>query len=463
MRAPAALALACLLLLAGCSYGYAGPTTTAGPESPAATESTAPGTAPSETTPPGTAGESPESPRTEPATAAPPTSSPSSTPSPSPTPSEVPTPSTSPTPEDAGRIRVVGGSLPVDEVLVYRRTLRLLGTDVEGPERIEIRDLSALSAEGAERREFFRLVGLVRDARPNDTDVGVAAYVAEPDVVNVNRRALDRPTRLEYTLAHEYVHVVQFRTGAVTGARLATDATLDGRIAWRAAIEGAATYVEDSYWREYGREGTRPVVSVRGLYENASGSGRFAVAPYRFGAAYADERVASPANLSVVYRDPPSTTEQVLHPGVMEEPADLSTVAADGADWLAVPGERRMGELFVRVALSTGVDADAARRGAHGWGTDRRLDFVGPGGRRGYAWVLRWDDERNATEFASVTTDWLDARAERTGDVWRRGNATYRLERVDDRTVVLYAGASGFVRGATAVRRNGTVVVRPTG
>jgi len=449
VRASAALALACLLVLAGCSYGYAGPATTPGPVSTSTAVQTATG-APQAGTSTGTTTVTP----TRPTPVTPTTTSP--TPKP-----QSPTPSS--TSAVLGRIRVVGGTLPVDEERVYERTLRLLDRDVDGPERIRIRNLSALSADGGEQREFFRLMGLERDARPNDTDVGVAAYVADPDEVNVNRRAVDAPTRLEHTLAHEYVHVVQFRTGAVTGARLATDVTLDGRTAWRAAVEGAATYVEDSYWREYGRDGTRPVVSVRGLYANASGSGRFAVAPYRFGADYAAERVDSPANLSVVYRDPPRTTEQVLHPGTEEGAANLSVAATDGDDWLAVPGERRMGELFVRVALSTGVEADAARRGADGWGTDRRLDFVGPDGREGYAWVLRWDDERNATEFASVTTEWLDARAERSGDGWRRDTATYRLQRVDDRTVVLYAGVAGFVRNASATVRDGTVEVRPTG
>lgn len=118
-----------------------------------------------------------------------------------------------------------------------------------------------------------------------------------------------------------------------------------------------------------------------------------------------------------------------------------------------------MGELFVRVALSTALPEGRAAAGADGWGEDARLGFVNATGARGYGWVLRFDDAANATEFGDALAAYLDARNfARDGGIRSNDGRAFRAVRVDDRTVVVLAGAPGFVRGTT-VRTDGDAVV----
>ncbi|MFC7177513.1 hypothetical protein [Halosegnis marinus] len=345
---------------------------------------------------------------------------------------------------------------------MFDRTARVLDSDAAPPRRIVVLDDDESrdgGLAGASEPPFFRLFGL--EAPETDGgEPGVAAYVAEPTTVYVNGRLTADP-RLERVLAHEYVHVVQFRTGAVRSVRDAVDRTFDGRLASRATIEGAAVFGADTYWDTYLGNGTSPAADSLALYEGTTGAGRLSAAPYRFGYLHAAARVDDPANLSALYRDPPTTSEQLLHPNVTEGPARLSVRAAED-EWYASVSRQRYGEVFVRVALRAGVNRSAAARAAAGWGSDARIDFVNPARERGYAWVLRFDDAANATEFRAVAEAWLSERAEyddATG-TWVGEDGEYRLARADDRTVVWLAGDDDFVANASVAVTNGEVGVK---
>lgn len=422
MRSRGAVLLALLCVLAGCSYGYAGASTTASPDATATPAPTATGTlAPATATPRADRAER----------------------------------------DDSGGISVEDGRIPLDAGAVFDRTASVLDTDAGPPQRIVVqanRDTS-IGPRTPTEPPFYRLFGL-RVPETDDDEVGVAAYVADPSTVYVNSQLTDDP-RLERVLAHEYVHVVQFRTGAVRAVRLATDRTFDGRMASRATIEGAAVFGADAYWARYLGNGTRPRADARALYEGTTGAGRLSAAPYLFGYRHAAARVDDPANLSTVYRDPPTTSEQLLHPAVTEGPATLETRASE-TEWRGAVTGQRYGELFVRAALRAGVNRSAAARAAAGWGSDARLDFVGPARERGYAWVLRFDDAVNATEFRAVAEAWLEARAsyDTEREMWVGADGEYRLARVDDWTVVWLAGDDGFVANASVGATDDTVTVK---
>lgn len=84
---------------------------------------------------------------------------------------------------------------------------------------------------------------------------------------------------------------------------------------------------------------------------------------------------------------------------------------------------------------------------------------------RNYAWPLRWDDGRNATEFEQAFADYLDARGDRVGERrWRDDGVQFGLRRVSDDTVVVLFGSSRVVRGAEFSGGNSTVTVQvPSG
>jgi hypothetical protein len=382
--------------------------------------------------------------------------------------------------DDGARITARGGTLPLDPTLVYDRTRRLLGTEAPRPGTVQLLDTTANTTRPP---EFQRLLGLER----NVSEVEAVAFVVGPRTVYINRNLTDRPARLEHVLAHEFTHTVQFRRGVVGRVTAATDAGPDGRFASTAVIEGAATYTEDRYWLAYlanGTDaGTRPGADVERRHRAGEGAVRYALAPYRFGYRYANATVAGPADLDTVYADPPLTGEQVLHPGTREAPVALQVTLRGErtGTWRETfsPRRGRVGEALLRTALATELDAERAARAAAGWGNDTRIAFNDPAGTRGYAWVLRFDDDADASEFDAAVRTYLDRRTDGTGapasggrgsnaDAGTRWEGTlddrtvaYRLVRVDTRTAVLLVGAPAFVDpGTTTVSSEaGRVVV----
>jgi hypothetical protein len=110
---------------------------------------------------------------------------------------------------------------------------------------------------------------------------------------------------------------------------------------------------------------------------------------------------------------------------------------------------RQFGELFVRSLFGTGLNESAAAELADGWGNDRQLEFEGTNST-GFAWVLRWDDAANATEFENGVATYLE-QTDTPGPV--------RVDRVAPETTVLFAGDESFVQNATASGGNSTVTV----
>lgn len=423
---PAAV-LALLIVLAGCG-GIPGPS--AGPAPAAPTATSPPGTDP------GNGGPSNGSPT---ARADPPTA----------------------VTVDAPTVNVTGATLPVDPGHVFAITRRILGTNGTSAPDVVVQSPEEMPFVAAPPTEFSRLLGLTLDRRNTTT----SAYVRGPETVYVNERILDRPTLLETTLAHEYAHVVQHRTGAYDDLRVAGTSS-DGRAVRRAILEGAAVYAADTYWQRHVRRGGRPARGIGRLYRNTTGATWYAVAQYRFGYRYVRAYTDAPEDLPGVYADPPLTSEAVIHrlPPGSEPPADLAVrVSGESREWFALPSRTRMGELFVRAVLRTERPSAAAARGADGWGADELITFAPENStERGYVWVLRWDDAPNATEFRDGFRSYLEGRATRDGGDWHTEAASYRVEQLDSHTLTVYVGGDRFVANATAtVDDSGSVTVRP--
>lgn len=370
-------------------------------------------------------------------------------------------------------IRVQGGSLPVDATQTFDRTRRLLATEAPRPDSVQLLDTTANTTSPP---EFQRLLGL----ETNVSEVEAAAFVIGPRTVYVNRNITDDPAFTEHVLAHEYTHTVQFRRGYIGRVEAATAPGPDGRFASTAVIEGAATYAQDGYWQRYmanrtENRGTRPSVDVRGNYRNSTGTAQYAFAPYWLGYRYANATLDAPASLPELYADPPRTSEEVLHrlPAGSEPPVPLSVrlrgATTDTWQLTYAPQRARMGEAFLRVALDTELGAERAAAAAAGWGNDTRIAFNNASGARGYAWVVRFDDATNATDFDGAVREYLDGRARPVTadgaadgtDAWRRQvddqPARYRLVPVDDRTTVLLLGVPAFVESTSVDRVAGDV------
>lgn len=421
------LAVALFLLLAGCGSGPGGGTAT---EAPATTDEASP----EPTAADGTATTADES-----ETAA------------SPTPGDV-----TPGSADAGAptysVTVENGTLPVNATRTYARVQSLLDSDAE-PWPVRVRNLS----------EWRRSVGRV-GASPLNRALGfenVSVDWSEPTGVTrfgaVYVHPGDgSPGKTERILAHEFVHLVQYRAtmlpwaGELGRERLTTD-RLKTR---RSLVEGGAVYVADVYAHRY-LDVQNNSAYVRDLYESGSATYRSALAQYRFGAQYVAHRIDDPANLSRAYDDHPRTTEQVIHNYSRSEepPANLSVAVGNTTDEWSSLGNNTLGEMTTRTALGTELDDDRSAAAATGWGTDHLavLQHATNDSRFGWAWVMRWDTAAGAGDLDAALDDYATARD-------RASPADFRVVSLDDRTVALVFGDPAFVTNAT-VRADGNVTV----
>ena len=359
-------------------------------------------------------------------------------------------------------IAVEGDARSIDANWTFERVRQLTGTDVEPPRHVTFE----AGANPSQFRfsygshPFLELLG----AGTSDLSASVAGR-ADGESVRVFYTGNATDEQIEHVLAHEFAHVVQHRTGlrdtAMANFEDDYSRTTDGRLARESVIEGAAEYVAIEYDREYLPE-AQPYETVQWNQNPESLSSALYWAPYRYGAQYVAQRIDSPHQLEIVHQSPPRTTEQVLHgyaPG--EEPRKALDVRSNDTDsnW-GLTVRDTVGELTIRLTLASELNESSAARGAAGWGNDEVLTYYN-GSSTGFAWVTRWDDPANASEFERTFEPYLSERASEQDGIWRDGEYSFRTVRSHDDTVVVLAGEESFVRNATLDADGRDVVVVP--
>lgn len=366
------------------------------------------------------------------------------------------------------------GRLPVDPDLTFRRVQDILDSNVSPPGSIEVLRPSALGGgSGGSVPRFWTMVGVdsapLRAANGSST-LAINGFTSPLGGVTLVYGNGTQPASVEFVLAHEYVHFVQFSEKRLTALneRLNTRTT-DETYVVRSVIEGQAVFATEAYIRRH----VAANVSNAALYREVRrrtrpGSvQRYRNSPYVVGEAYVASRIEDPDRIDRVYRDPPTTSEQVIHrlPPGAEPPRNLSVTIAESGAW-EPSGYDRMGEAFLRVALRNGLPEARADRAAAGWGNDE-LRTVRPrngSGNTSYVWILRWDDAANASEFESAFADYLDARGYRTGGRWTVEGAAFDLRSVDSTTTAVLAGDRRLVENASVEGTDGRVrIALPNG
>lgn len=359
----------------------------------------------------------------------------------------------------ADGIEVRNGSLPVDPDRTFDRTRGLLGSDAAPPPAVVVADDGNVTEEPSVPA-FWSLAGV----EPRDPVEPVGAvengYTTALGTIVLAPGESSNASRVERLLVHEFVHYVQFRERRASALRGRLPATTDGSFVARAVLEGVAVYATDAYVDRYGddrRRNSEIYPRLRAAYPAGSYQ-RYALAQYVEGRAYVADRLGTdppdPAAADAIYERPPTTSEQVIHglaPGE-EPPRELRvTVRTAGGDGpgFSPAGRDTMGEAFVRAALENGVDESRAAEAAAGWGNDSRVVFR-DGDGVGYAWVLRWDDAANASEFRPAAVQYLAGQD--TVDA-------FRVESVGAETVVVLLGDRSFVREASVGGTGGNVTV----
>jgi len=218
-------------------------------------------------------------------------------------------------------------------------------------------------------------------------------------------------------LTHEFVHALQDQHFDLLRMLLVRPFDFDRAEALFALIEGDATSVERRAF--YGDTWARLSLEdiARGEDERFAPyrRGIGALFPplltetfvfrYRDGLRFVEamrrERPAVP--IDDVFRRPPRSSEQVLHPekylegeGPREVHLDAETFADEG--W-RLAASTPLGEIGVRGLLLAGVPSEEARRAAAGWGGDRSFVFEREGRAPLFVWRTVWDRAADAQEF----------------------------------------------------------------
>lgn len=262
------------------------------------------------------------------------------------------------------------------------------------------------------------------------------------------------------TLRHELVHLGQHRrhdlfvfqsltgdAGAARAALVEGDATLTaGLVGLGRANPGAGLEALSGWQRAYA--GQWDLASRGAIRSRRTGNTtrRALGFPYRDGSAFVLALYAKGGFAAVdrAFGDPPTSTEQVLHPGrylssPRDEPIVVPSLSASTAGAAAILGEgwstifdETLGEQGLRLLFAEWLPWNEVVRASAGWGGDRVTVFEHTDGRA--AVVLRYVGD-TATDAAEFLAAYEKLAAE-------RGDARERFVWADGRTVTVIEGLS---------------------
>jgi hypothetical protein len=227
----------------------------------------------------------------------------------------------------------------------------------------------------------------------------------------------------QWILAHEYVHALQDQHFDLEATRDAYPLG-DAQTAVSALTEGDATFLMTAMATGDALSGDVSAADLAGVGEDDTQLdglplllSRELLFSYLDGMAFVQRMWGRGgwSNVDEVWRDPPRSTEQIMHPEhypdeqpVAVELPDVAALLGDGWE----PGyETSMGELRLSILVSGqddyeipevplwGITLDNAEAAA-GWGGDTILNLDGPDGTWAAVWQTTWDAPADAAEFA---------------------------------------------------------------
>ncbi len=342
----------------------------------------------------------------------------------------------------------------------------------------ELRALSRLAAAGGMLPEGTDLATLA----VSFTAASAGATYSPLDkrvLILAGQGADAAPARDESLITHEYVHALQDQHFDLLKLLAARPYNFDRAEAAFSVVEGDAMNVQRR------REQTDAVWSRRTLEEIGRGEdARFAdyrreigaffpplltetfIFRYRDGTRFVEavRRKSGARGVDELFRRPPASSEQVLHPEkyfAEEQPREVALDEQPFAvnNW-KVAATTPLGELGVRGLLLKSLSGAEAARAAAGWGGDRAYLFERAGSAPLFVWKTRWDKPEEAAGFFRAYNslrgkigERRDAAAPDSAEVAWRDGARLTLVRLDGDQVVVIRGAEADARGALEYAR----------
>ncbi len=273
------------------------------------------------------------------------------------------------------------------------------------------------------------------------------------------------------TLVHEYAHALQDQHFDLSALHEQEGIDSEASGARLALVEGDATLVMALYANYYltseelaaigdltTEPGAVPDVEMPPIIEQSM------LFPYERGLQFvvALFREGGWEAVNEAYRDPPVSSEQILHPRKYyrqrDDPVEVTLpdmAAALGEGWTERDSEI-FGEFDLMLFLQEYLDERDAASAAAGWGGDRYSFLEDEAGAHAFVLSARWDDKDEAREFYDACVERCaekggsgrrgDAGASRTSGEWEVGDQSCRFA-LDGESVYLVmapdAGAAG--------------------
>ncbi|MDX6270829.1 MAG: hypothetical protein QOD28_2052 [Acidobacteriota bacterium] len=335
----------------------------------------------------------------------------------------------------------------------------------------ELRGLSRLAVAGGMLPEGTDLAMLA--ASFTAASAGAAYSPLDKRVLILTGQGADAPARDESLITHEYVHALQDQHFDLLKLLAARPYNFDRGEAVFAVVEGDAMNVQrrreqtDAVWSR------RPLEEI-GQNENARfGDYRREIGAlfpplltetfifrYRDGTRFVEavRRKSGAQGVNELFRRPPASSEQVLHPEKYfagEQPRETGVDADQfNTNGWTVVAATPLGELGVRGLLLKSLNATEATRAAAGWGGDRAYLFERAHSTPLFVWKTYWDKPAEAAEFFRAyntlrekSGERRDAASDTAQVVWREG-ARLTIVRLEGDQVLIIRGADADARGA---------------
>ena len=389
-------------------------------------------------------------------------------------PSETPAPASSPTPPSTpsapaptpseGPARPLGR--PVDLTQIARQVAEIRGLALRTPLRSrlvepaaladKVSDLAFSEQDPDETRDTEQLLIALRLAPPEVDLAGIVEslyreqilglYVPEEQTLYVRRRGTDSPAQ-RMTTAHEITHALQDQAFGLVKLQDEADKDDDASLAMLSLIEGDAVLTQQLWAQEHlsaeeiaeaAGEATggdsldaAPAYLRASLFFPYDKGGLFVADLYRTGGFDA---------IDAAFVNPPTSTEQILHPDRYrsgDDPVDVPIRVRPGARWRRA-STYQFGEFDLDQLLQP-LGADEAAAAAQGWDGGSVRSWSA-GDDVAVAAHLVFDSDEDAGQACEALPQWYASAAEGTaiGAGIYRGDRDHLALRCDG-TRVLFA------------------------
>jgi hypothetical protein len=283
------------------------------------------------------------------------------------------------------------------------------------------------------------------------------------------------PERLTY--AHEYTHALQDQNYDFDKELNYNDEACEDDTercaAIQALLEGDATLSEIQWFTTYGTiQDREEILKFYDTYESPVYDSAPAflsqdfVFPYDQGYTFVEylHDNGDWGTVDRAYRNPPVSTEQILHPErypddkpILVELPDFSELLGDG--WTEID-RNVMGEWYTYLILgfgldeSTRIDEEEAAQAAAGWGGDAYVVYYNTD-QNAIMMVLhtQWDSAQEADEFARAFQEYASGRfgppeSDASGFIsWQASDSFHAFYTEDDVTTWILAPDAGLAQG----------------